>query len=87
MSKIVSLLVHKNTREQRRRKAVSLDFVSEARTMAREKAIDGYAIVAWNRHGDEKTVWSWNDAVPRERLRGFVDAAIAKQMTKFDTED
>lgn len=87
MTKVVSLSVHRNTREQRRRHEVSRDFVTDAKRLAREKGLDGYVMVAWNGSGDSLSAWSWSKTVPRERIQEFTRAAIAKQMTKFDAEE
>lgn len=87
MSKIVSLSVHRNTRDQKRRHEVSKDFVLDARRLAREKGLDGYMMVAWNHEEDTLAAWSWSKTVPRERLQAFTRAAISKQMTRFDVEE
>lgn len=49
--RVVSLTVHRNTRERRQRHAVSENLVTFARSMARRKDIEGFAIVTWEDGG------------------------------------
>lgn len=74
-AKVVSLSVHKNTLEQRKRHATSKEFMAEAKKIARDKQISGYVIVAYTK--DEETRTSYDSGhMPPRYLPEFVRAKI-----------
>jgi len=79
MSKVVSLSVHKNTRDQRARKIRRQQLVGVAKEIARDFSPDGYAIIAY-RHGDGETSfdvrYSCRDGFEVHALPGVARSAL-----------
>lgn len=58
MTKVVSLTVHKNNIEQKRRHAKSKDMVARAKELARDKDVSGFVILCYDK--DERASLSYD---------------------------
>lgn len=87
MTKPVSLTVHRNTREQRRRKDLRDHLMESARRVARRSDLNGFALVGWtDTHG---VVASWDvGSVPGHCTPDFVRAGLRAKMdeTRFSPD-
>ena len=84
--KVVSLTVHKNNRDQRRRHRVSKLLVADAKQVTRAKDVSGYAIVAWNDDQDADVEFV-SGGVDSNVLPDFVGGAIRRKIGMMDTDD
>lgn len=83
--KVVSLTVHKNNRDQRRRHRTSKALVSDAKQAAIRKDVAGYALVAWNEDQDCEVEFISPD-VAANLLPDFVGNAIRRKIGIMDNE-
>lgn len=78
MGETVSFTVHKNTREKRQRREVWQNLQKKARDVPKD--VDGYALVAFTRNGQEEVVtrtdWFTRDAADAFRLPDMAEQKI-----------
>ena len=86
MIKPVSLSVHRNTRDQRRRHQVSNNLVEFARDMAHRKEIDGFAIVTWDEGLGTNAAWICGK-LPESCVPEFVKVSIQRRTGMNDAHN
>lgn len=78
---VVRLHVHKNTRDQRRRKQTAADLVSDAKRLARAGPVDGYVIVTYA-HYEDGTNWDGAFKTMNGLETRSLPAAVAGRLQK-----
>lgn len=81
------LTIHKNTKEQRRSKALRFDLKKGAAKASQLKNISGYAIVVWNDEHITDCGYSIPIALPSSVLPEFVKQILAREMQRQDTNE
>lgn len=86
--KIEHLHVHKNTREQRKRKELRKTLVSHARTMSQDPDIAGYVLITWNSQATPNTAWRTPEdgPVPGNLLPAYAMSALTRKLTLKDVK-
>lgn len=79
------LTIHKNTKEQRRSKALRFDLKKSAGSLAQLKDISGYAIVVWTDEHTTNCEYSVPQALPSSVLPEFAKQILAREMQRQDT--
>lgn len=69
--KPVSLTVHRNTRDRRRRHETASNLMQCAKYLSGAKQISGYAIIAWGDGFDSKAFWD-GGPMPQHMVPEFV---------------
>ena len=82
--KIVSLSVHKNNREQRRRHQIRKELVEDAKIMGHHTQVDGYLILGWNNRGGTAVTWSVGDLFEEDLLPDIVRTQILRKLSIRD---
>lgn len=84
--KVVSLTVHKNNLDQRRRHETSrfLRRVVKIHTSRKDKA--GFALVSWDEDQDAEVDFSIGGEVSTNSLPDFVRGALARRINMMDSE-
>lgn len=72
MAKAVSLTVHRNRLEKRRRREREKDMVSAAKSMARDNDLAAYAVVAITKDGKGLACWDTGASIPMWAFPGAV---------------
>lgn len=80
--RVVSLSVHKNTKDRRRRRNVRSDLVSSAKRLAQDLQPDGFAIVAYRHDPDGSTVWDSNYSAVSGMEAEALPAAAHRVLTR-----
>ena len=88
MVKPISLSVHKNTLEQRRRKLCRKRMIGSAKALSISAANVGFYIVAWDKDG----IWTADCSDPQKivganNLPGFVGGSAARYVTRLDKDE
>ncbi len=73
-----NLTVHKNTRDQRKRKAMAADLVPGAKEIARHTHVAGFAIVAWDKHFMHSVIYQTGGTLPGFALPGYAQGVLQK---------
>jgi len=88
MVKPISLSVHKNTLEQRRRKLCRKRMIASAKVLSISAANVGFYMIAWDKDG----TWfsDYHDPqriIGRSVLPGYVAGVAARFVTQLDQKD
>ena len=86
MTKTVSLTVHKNNADQRKRKEIREDMHGSVKTLQRELAVSGYAIFAWDDDGNSNVYWE-SGHIPGQALPAFVSETLRRRINIMDAEE
>lgn len=81
--KVVNLSVHRNNRDQRRRRAAARDLVSDVRDVTKGKDIDGFVLVTWDGEGTALCSWK-RGRMPQRALPDYVRGVM---QSKFSMDD
>lgn len=88
MTKPISLSVHKNTLEQRRRKLCRKIMVDSARDLSNSATNAGFYIVAWDKDGQWRS--DYHDPqhiIGRSALPNYVAGVAARFVGQLDRKD
>ena len=81
-TKAKPLTLHINTAQKRKKREMSKEMVEAARTMASEKQVDGYAIVAWTKGFSHATTFNSGDTLPAVMVPEYVKGALQHRIYK-----
>ena len=81
--KIASFSVHKNKRDQRRRRETTRCLISDVKSVTERKDIDGFVLVTWDKNTEARCSWSLG-GVPQRALPDFVRGVL---QSKFSMDD
>lgn len=85
--KVVSLTVHKNTVEKRRRKEVRDDLKMAAKQIEMQE-MDGFVLVLFSKDGSTVTYWNTKNLGVQSSLRGDIcKAAIDRERNMLDVRN
>lgn len=82
----VSLTVHRNTRDRRRRREASDALLKNAKHLAGPKDITGFALVTWYEDGSTTCAWRRGD-LPHNVIPEHVKRALERRFNKLDARD
>lgn len=86
-SKVVSLSVHKNTVERRRKRATAGEMAQFAKKMAMDADIRAYAIVGIGADGGVCSVWDTGGILPMWSFPATVSEALSRDMQNSGLDD
>lgn len=78
MNQTPNLTVHKNTRDQRKRKQMAADLVTNAKEIARHTHVVGYAIIAWDKDFGHSVIYKTGGTLPSMALPGYAQGVLQK---------
>ncbi len=78
MAATPNLTVHKNTRDQRKRKAMAADLVTSAKEIARHTQVVGYTIIAWDKDFGHSVIYKTGGTLPGFALPGYAQGVLQK---------
>ena len=79
--------IHKNTKDQRESKRIRKELVSDAKQLANNKDINGYAIVVWTKNFRDSCSWDTGGSLPGILLPEFSKQILARRMGRDDAKD
>lgn len=85
MTKIKSLSVHKNTKEQRRRKELRSELIDAAKYSVKDSGISGYCIVVWDKNNSYEAYWE-SGHLPGDLVGEYVKNAVNRKISIMDAE-
>lgn len=88
MQKVISLTVHRNTRDKRRRKAIRSDLLKMAKEMDDDAQMEGFFMVAWKKDRSYRVRSSDPEGViGLNNMPGFVGGAATRMVGDMDREE
>ena len=88
MVKPISLSVHKNTLEQRRRKLCRKRMVDSAKDLSHSATYAGFFIVAWDKDGQWRAdYYDPQRIVGRSTMPNYVAGVAARYVAQLDRKD
>ena len=79
--KVVSLSVHKNTQDKRRRHRISGNLIRTVKEYGKD--FNGFALVTWDECGEASVVWNRGN-LPISMLPGFVEVSMMRGIAAAD---
>lgn len=83
----VSLTVHKNTVESRRKRTLARDLQTGVENLVRERDIRAYAIVGIAADGRAYALWDTGAIMPKWAFPATISAVLQRDMESHDVEE
>lgn len=84
--KVERFTVHKNTADKRKKREQSLQMIEDAKLIARDKQVAGYAIVAWTKDFESSTCYETGGTIPQFMVPDFAKGALRYSVHKRTRE-
>ncbi len=84
--RVVSLSVHRNTKDKRQSRAVASRLLADAKRQIRDSKIIGYALVSWDKDNNALNDWDTGKAFPSALMPEFVRANLQRSLGQIDAE-
>lgn len=85
--KPINLTLHRNTRGRRNRQKVSKALLRDAKEIASQNQVQGYALVAWTSKHSRQVAWEVGDTMPINVMPVFVKQCLERRLNKRDIQD
>ena len=85
--KIERFTVHKNTADKRKKREQSVQMIEDAKAIARDKQVDGYAIVAWSKDFNHSACHSTGGTLPSIMVPDYVKGALRLRINNLLNEE
>ena len=83
---IPNLSVHRNTRDERRRRNMRKELIAAAKRASEMEGIVGYAIVAWDEQWGYRAGYQWPGTTPSVIVPRFVKGCLDRDLTFLDID-
>jgi len=79
------LTIHKNTKDQRESKRIRNELIKDAKNLAKNQDIKGYAIVVWDKNYGSACSWDTGDSLPGIVIPEFTKQILTRRQGQDDT--
>lgn len=86
--RVVNLSVHKNNKEQRRKKELRHSLISSAKELSHTQCVEGYFLLSWDKDGTYQTrLHDPEGAIGLSMLPSFVSGCAQRAVSEVDLDD